>query len=589
MPPDQEDNADMTPRRAEPVAPARLTWRARLALIGFAFLLLAVAELLLRLFNVAPPLRARDPLVEGAVLDRAYAPGRLPTGQDALVCPWISPDYPANFQPIPLAKDPAELRIFVFGGSSSVGYPYDGRLAFSSFLEAGLNAVAADRRARVINVAQNGIPAGTCLRLMREMAEYQPDVFVVYSGNNEYANDHVYRDIRRAGRAVAALRAAASNLALYRGMERVALPAKARLHAAFLVGDAASEAPAYSEPERRLIADNYEYVVNAMAELCAERGIGLVLCTVAANEADWPPYRSTFRPETKPEEREAWLRVMGQAVNALKAGNGEAALTITAGLEAVDDARADLHFVAGRALLAQGAKAAACARFTRAMELDNVCYRARPSQNRVLEDVARGGRAVLADGVAALRTASGGAPFGEDRFWDHCHPRLEAHEMIALCVGEALIGGGRFAALPGDWRVRWTGAVREYRRGVDLSPAAVARACRNTASGWMGLWTSHRAPDDLLRKDPAYLLRALQYLDMAVAADPGTPGTRFYRGVVWAQLGEKEKALADWRAEAALGSRDGPTRAVIEELLAGRIAPDRGFEQWLYIRNEMTR
>lgn len=576
-------------RTAATPAPPRLTWRAKVALVCFGLAILVVAEVALRLSGWAPSLRARDPLVEGALLDRAYAPGKLPSGEAALVCPWISPDYPANFQPIPLAKAPNELRIFVFGGSSAVGYPYDGRLAFSSFLEAGANAVSGGKRVRVINVAQNAIPAGTCLRLMREMAEHSPDIFVVYSGNNEYANDHVYRDIRRAGRTVAALRGAASCLALYRGMERVVLPVKVRVQSAFVVGDSAVRTPAYTDEERRLIADNYAYVLNAMADLCSERRIGLVLCSVAANEADWPPYRSTFRPETKPEEREAWLRVMGQAVNALKAGNSEATLRIVAGLEAVDSARADLHYVAGRALLAQGATVSATGFFDQAMELDNVCYRARPSQNLVIDDVSQGGRAVVADVVAALRKAGGNAPFGEDRFWDHCHPRPDTHEVIALCVAESMMGVGWIVPRQPDWRAEWSGAVRTYRQSVALSAAAEARACRNTASGWLGLWTSHRAPDNPLRDDPAVLARAMEYLNKAIAADARTPGSHFYRGVVWAQLGEKDKAMADWRTERGLNSQDGPTRAVLEDLLAGRIDPVNGFDQWLFIRNEMTR
>ena len=44
--------------------------------------------------------------------------------------------------------------------------------------------------------------------------------------------------------------------------------------------------PAYSEAERRAIRDNYEYVIRRMADFCRGKGIRLILCSVAANEAE---------------------------------------------------------------------------------------------------------------------------------------------------------------------------------------------------------------------------------------------------------------------------------------------------------------
>lgn len=567
----------------------RLTWRQRVILLSFGLALLAIAEIVVRVAGLAPSYRAKDPLLEGGEQDRAYAQGALPSGEAAWLSVVTRPEFPYNFQPIPVEKPANETRIFVFGGSSAVGYPYDGRLAFSSFLQAGLSALWPDRIFRVINVAQNNIAAGRCLVLMQEMADYRPDIFLVYSGNNEYDNDHVYRHVLRRRGLTGRVQSVMGHLALYRGVERLILPAKVRLYESFELTDDAVTLPAYTPQERRAIADNYAYVIDRMADLCAGKGIRLALCTVAANAADWPPYRSTFAKTLTAGERKAFLDAMAGAIRALGQGGYALALETLDNLSTVDAGRADMHFLRGVALAGLARHAEAEAAFDAAMDLDNVCYRARPSQNRVLFDVAAGTPAVGIDTREFLKEHAEHRLLGEQFFWDHCHPRPEAHALLALKMAREMFAAGQLPPPPADWEERFTAAVEEWRARAPLSDAFHARALRNTASGWMGLWTSHHEPDDLLRNDRRYLDRAMDYLDRAIAIDPACPGAHFYRGVIHAQFGEIEKANDDWRREEEIGSPDGPMENILAGLLEGSIDPQRGFQNWLFIRNEMAR
>jgi len=566
-----------------------LTWRQRLGLVAFGVALVALLEVAVRLLGVAPAARPRDPLIEGGAGEPAYAPGVLPSGEKGLVCPWVRPEFSCNFPPLPLAKPAGETRVFVFGGSSAVGYPFDGRLAFAAFLEKGLEPVLGSGRVRVVNVAQNNIPAGTCLQLMHEMAQLAPDVFVVYSGNNEYEDRHVYRRVLRRGRAVAVLRSVMGRLAIYRAVERVLMPAKMRVYEAFDLSEEAMDVAAYSAEERRAILDNYAYVLRRMADLCAERGIGLVLCTVAANAADWPPYRSVFSRPPAAQERAEWLKGLSAAAAKVEAGGCAEALKMLDELARADVGRADLHFLRGRALAGLGRGKEAAASFDRALDLDNVCYRASPSHNRIVRETAAAAAAGLADAVEALRRSAPDGLLGEGLFWDHCHPRPGAHALIALEAARAMFAAGMLPAAPSDWEARFSQAAEAWAGAAPVTPRLRAMAMRNVASGWMGLWTHHRQADDVLRNDRRYLRRALEYLDEAVRIAPTLAGARFYRGVVRAQSGDMSGAMADWRAEADLKSEDGPLRQVLAGLLDGSIPPDRGFEQWLFVRNEMMR
>ena len=571
-----------------------LTWKGRLFLLAFGIALVGLLELTLRLTGLAPPYRTRDPLLEGGKVDRSYVRQTSASGEAVYVCQWIRPDYPYNFQPIPARKPEDEKRIFVFGGSSAVGYPFDGRLAFSQFLQTGLDAVVGEDRARVINVAQNSIPAGQCLRLMHEMAGYQPDAFVVYSGNNEYDDSHVYREVLKRGRFLTAIRSAVGHVAIYRGMERALLPVKARVYDRFEFSENVLRPPAYSEAERRAIRDNYEYVIRRMAGFCKQNGIELVLCGVAANEADWPPYRSEFRAALSEEEKKIWLQAFESLARRTLSSEPAPNDEILAGLGTLaemDDGRADLHYLRGVVFSRSGKKQEAATSFQKALDLDGVCYRARPSHNEIVRRVARENGYPFLDVTATLRQHAETDLLGENFFWDHCHPKPEAHQAIAQGLAGALFDVGVLSATERDWKARFEKAASSWQEDLKMDARLQARAWRNVASGWLALWTHHRDETDSLRTAVAIraLARAKEFLDKAIETDPKLPGARFYRGVVFAQRGEQQRAMADWRLEMALGSQDGPHRAVLEGLLSGAIPPDRGFNSWLAVRNEMVR
>jgi len=585
--------ADERKAKAADTVRKPLTWKRRLGLIAFGIGLIAALELLLRATGVSPPYRPADPLMGGGAGKRSYSLWWVSSGEHGYFCEWIRAGYPFNYQPIPEHKANNARRIFVFGGSSAVGYPYDGRLAFARFLEVGLQELMPQLGIEVYNVAQNAIEAGTCLRLMHEMADYEPDIFVVYSGNNEYSNRHQYRNIRRRGAKVAALRSLAGRLAIYRTVERLAAPARMRIYTNYLVNEEGVRPPAYSTSEREILLTNYSYVIEQMIEFCAARGIRLVLCTVASNAADWPPYRSTFSEGVPAPSRLAWLEGFEAALQAYERGDHDEALKTLGeiGAERIDDHRADYHYLRGKCLAVQGRHEEAWAAFRRALDLDNVCYRARPSHNDVVRRLAARRREVaFVDVVKSLRAEAKHGLLGENFFWDHCHPKPEAHRIIAREIARAVLDDRCW--LPGPdlkWEDRFMAAVDRWRVSARITPAMEARACRDTAAGWQAVWTNHRAPDQLLRRDSIYVERALEYLNRAIELDRALGGTHFYRGVCHALLEDNARAMADWQKELALQSKDGPMTGVLEGLLNGDVPPDRGMETWLFIRNDMMR
>ncbi len=106
-------------------------------------------------------------------------------------------EYTARFyswrdEPQPVQKSnlfPAEkvsgrLRIFVVGGSTAQGYPFQRNHGFSGIAEAALRAVGTD--VEVINVGNSAMSSYYVRETLKEVRAYDPDMVVVYAGHNEY-------------------------------------------------------------------------------------------------------------------------------------------------------------------------------------------------------------------------------------------------------------------------------------------------------------------------------------------------------------------------------------------------------------------
>ena len=75
-------------------------------------------------------------------------------------------------------------RIFVLGGSAALGVPHSA-YSFSRVLEVLLDNAYPEQEFEVYNVAMTAINSHVVLPIARECAELDPDLFIVYMGNNE--------------------------------------------------------------------------------------------------------------------------------------------------------------------------------------------------------------------------------------------------------------------------------------------------------------------------------------------------------------------------------------------------------------------
>ena len=338
------------------------------------------------------------------------------------------------------------LRVLFAGGSTVQGYPHPRRLAAPSFLQAMLSDLHPGRPIEVFNA---GITAASSFAVARAVedgiAALAPQAVVVYTGHNEFYGVYgasslaqggsslwskrghyammQWRLTRLVGDVVSAFRSPDSGppLSLLEVMSRAAAVSSA-------------------DPQRKRAADNLDGNLRAIAAICRERGIVLVLCTLASNETGFAPQRSDPPLDGAAGSRYADLLAAG----------GRQQVAISA-LEALAEAEkmwaggAYLHFMRGYHLEYSGEAIAARAAYTRARELDTRPWRAPDQFNRVVRQVAVDEGVLTADVEKAFVDASPESGVGWELMADHLHPNVAGQALLARVVATAL------STAPGVW------------------------------------------------------------------------------------------------------------------------------------------
>ncbi len=78
------------------------------------------------------------------------------------------------------------FRVFVLGGSSAEGYPYNPLGSFSRYIRRRLELVYPNSTIEVVNISMTAVNSYTVLDLLPGVLDQKPDLILIYAGHNEY-------------------------------------------------------------------------------------------------------------------------------------------------------------------------------------------------------------------------------------------------------------------------------------------------------------------------------------------------------------------------------------------------------------------
>ncbi len=179
----------------EATSVAKLPVRRKLlyaALTTAAFF--GLLELTLLAFRVDPAAQQFDPYLSFSGQSRLFTETGTASGRRVLVTAENRLEF-FNRQSFLRDKPPDGYRIFCLGGSTTYGHPYDDRTSFAGFLRAFLPEMDPSRQWEVINAGGISYASYRIAVLSRELVQYQPDLFVIYTGHNEFLEDRTYSSL----------------------------------------------------------------------------------------------------------------------------------------------------------------------------------------------------------------------------------------------------------------------------------------------------------------------------------------------------------------------------------------------------------
>ncbi|MCP4590361.1 MAG: hypothetical protein GY842_06440 [bacterium] len=416
-----------------PAVSRRRRWAFRLIALGVPLVPLLIGEAICRCngYGGYPPVLR----VLGTHQGRTYVGSNQP-GLSTFFFQNLTTPGSMEEQVFTVPKEPDTVRIFMLGGSAARGYPHLRMLAASSFLETMLGDLWPERQVEVLNLGTTAIASFPVMYILDEVLRLDPDLVILYSGNNEFYGAHGVASVHSFGSSTTAMRVFrfARRFALVQWLTDVATrpegkPGSGEDTRPLMERVIADQQLGPDDRRRTAAADNLENHLTRMAHACRNARVPVVVCTLPANERDLAPIGEDVSAPLPEQERARFENLLEQGRATLNA-DAEMALAAFDSARSLDEHSAALHFWRGRSLTALDRHAEASEEYTQAKDLDTMPWRAPNSLNEAVRRAAKDG-ALLCDLEAAFRQASPGGAIGWELMDDHVHPSLRGQALIA--------------------------------------------------------------------------------------------------------------------------------------------------------------
>ncbi len=478
-----------TPKRA---SPRRRAVVYRLAAVVFGLAPFVLAELLFVALGWGRPTEHDDPFVGFSAIHPLFVRSddgtryEIPKSRQKCFCP----------QSFAARKADNEYRVFCLGGSTVQGRPYAVETSFTTWLEMNLQLAAPDRTWRVVNGGGVSYASYRLVPVLEEVLGYEPDLIILYTGQNEFLEDREYAHIRDRPRWIAVpwelvARTRTYNLARegYLRLRGTSLQdawsmrpvLKAEVEA---ILDYRGGLEEYHRDEkwRRDVVDHFRYNVQRMVRMSRDARVPILLMNPVSNLRDCPPFKSQHRDGLTDEQRERWSELCREAARHSGPRSPRAVQLLRQAL-AIDDQHAGLHYHLAKELDAVGDLDEARESYVRAKELDICPLRMPEPMHQAILDIARQTRTPLADVRKLIEKASVGGLPGDVHLSDHVHPRIAVHRSIADLLLEEMARQGILRPRPG-WKDQQSKKAYEHLGSLGFGYFETGQRRLDAVQGW---------------------------------------------------------------------------------------------------------
>jgi len=331
---------------------------------------------------------------------------------------------------IPTEKPQGTFRIFVLGESAAMGDP-DPAYAFSRYLGVMLRERYPSMKFEVVNTGSVAINSHVLLPIARDLARHNPDVFIIYSGNNEVVGPYgPGTSLTASGMNLAVIRSSIFFRSTRIGQLLTKLGTQKKEWGGmemFLDKQLPASSP-LMKPTYANFASNLRDTVT----VARNSGATVLVSTVATSLKDGGPFASMHREGLSPADLASWSQLVQEGADLENSRSYDEALKSYRSAANIDGQYAELEFRIARTLWKQGDYTGAKEHFVRARDFDTLRFRADTEINNINRAVASSGPGVkLLDAEAILSQESPNGIIGSELLFDHVHLTPRGNYLLA--------------------------------------------------------------------------------------------------------------------------------------------------------------
>ncbi len=420
-------------------------WTLRIAAILFGLLLLLGLEGTLRAFDIGKLEDSGDPFVGFSDVIPLFEPNEEGTIYTT------SPKRQVFFRPdaFRVEKPDKEFRIFCFGGSTVQGRPYAIETSFTTWLELSLKAADDTRDWRVVNCGGVSYASYRLIPILKETLDYEPDLFVIYTGHNEFLEDRSYDDIKQQPPWLRAVSERVVGWRIYGLMKRwlnpaTPAPTKDELptEVEALLDYQGGLAQYHRDDDwHRGVVEHYELNLRRMIRLARSRGVPVILANPISDIRDTVPFKAENSDGLSAEELERFSKAWEEAKQ-MSWDDLDAKLVAVKEVVALDPRYSEAQYLLAKVLDSLGRFAEARTAYYRAKDEDICPLRMTEPMHVAVHRVAAQTGTPLVDVRKLFESkAKDGIP-GDDELIDHVHPHIDGHQWIAELLFDNLRSAG---------------------------------------------------------------------------------------------------------------------------------------------------
>ena len=360
-----------------------------------------------------------------------------------------------------LKEKPANgYRIFVLGGSTVEGFPYDANVTFPRILERRLKDIFPDRTIEVINLGMTAVNSYTLLDFADELLQQKPDAVLIYAGHNEFYGALGVGSMENGSIPVwlKKLHLSLVHFRTYQLLQKVIGGINKLLHP--MTENEAKETLMQQIVGKNIIPYNSEtynegvtQFHNNMSELLAklkEANVPVIISDLVSNEKDLPPLQSISK------------------------GNYSGTLSD----------KADSLYSEAKKLEADSLFDKANEKYIKAKDLDAVRFRAPEDFNKIISDLARKFNIYKISLKKLFEKNSPHGIVGNSLITEHLHPNIDGYFLMA---DGFLQGLKEYKMITDNWdslRIKPSSYYRNNWGFTELDSNIAALRIKNLKSGW---------------------------------------------------------------------------------------------------------